>query len=95
MTRQAHSRNGANSDTEGPRLPVTKDAITAGHAVIINPVAYVGSNQLGLIAYIDPGAGSMIVQVVIAGALALPFFFRTQASRVLGHVRRVMRRRQD
>ena len=27
-------------------------------------------------AYIDPGSGSMLLQVIVAGALAVPFFFR-------------------
>ena len=29
-----------------------------------------------LLAYIDPGSGSMLLQVILAGALAVPFFFR-------------------
>jgi hypothetical protein len=29
-----------------------------------------------LLAYIDPGSGSMLLQVVLAGILAVPFFFR-------------------
>ena len=33
-----------------------------------------------LLAYIDPGSGSMLLQVLLAGALAIPFFFR----RVIG-----------
>ena len=33
-----------------------------------------------LLAYIDPGSGSMLLQVILAGALAIPFFFR----RVIG-----------
>ena len=32
------------------------------------------------VAYIDPGSGSMLLQVLLAGALAIPFFFR----RVIG-----------
>ncbi|MGI8998450.1 MAG: hypothetical protein ACR2GO_01920 [Candidatus Limnocylindria bacterium] len=28
------------------------------------------------LAYIDPGSGSMLLQVVLAGVLAVPFFFR-------------------
>lgn len=31
--------------------------------------------------YIDPGAGSMVIQAALAAALAIPFFFRTQISR--------------
>ena len=33
-----------------------------------------------LLAYIDAGSGSMLLQVILAGALAIPFFFR----RVIG-----------
>jgi hypothetical protein len=32
------------------------------------------------LAYIDPGSGSLLLQVLLAGALAIPFFFR----RVIG-----------
>lgn len=28
------------------------------------------------VAYIDAGSGSMLLQVILAGALAVPFFFR-------------------
>lgn len=28
------------------------------------------------LAYIDPGSGSMLIQVILAGVLAVPFFFR-------------------
>jgi hypothetical protein len=28
------------------------------------------------VAYIDPGSGSMLLQVLLAGVLAVPFFFR-------------------
>jgi len=38
--------------------------------------------------YIDPGAGSMVIQAVLAGLLAIPFFFRTQVSRVVHRLRR-------
>ena len=29
-----------------------------------------------LLAYIDPGSGSMLLQVILAGVLTVPFFFR-------------------
>lgn len=29
-----------------------------------------------LLGYIDPGSGSMLLQVILAGVLAVPFFFR-------------------
>ena len=37
--------------------------------------------------YIDPGAGSMVIQAALAAALAVPFFFRTQISRVVQRLR--------
>jgi hypothetical protein len=40
-----------------------------------------------LLAYIDPGSGSLIIQVVIATLVAIPIFFRTQIARVLHAVR--------
>lgn len=40
-------------------------------------------------AYLDPGSGSMIIQVVITTAVALPILFRDRVGRV---VRRVFRR---
>jgi len=43
---------------------------------------------MSLIAYIDPGAGSMLIQAVIAGVLAVPFFFRTQRRTLLQRLRR-------
>ena len=33
-------------------------------------------------AYIDPGAGSLVIQAIIAGALSVPFFFRQKLSRI-------------
>jgi hypothetical protein len=38
-------------------------------------------------AYIDPGAGSLIVQAVIAGLVALPIFFRSHLRRAVQAVR--------
>lgn len=29
-----------------------------------------------LLAYIDPGSGTMLLQIVLAGLIAVPFFFR-------------------
>lgn len=39
------------------------------------------------LAYIDPGSGSLIIQVVIAAIVATPIFFRKQIGRVVGMVR--------
>ena len=38
--------------------------------------------MLHLLAYIDPGSGSLIIQAVIATAIAVPIFFRQQIARV-------------
>jgi hypothetical protein len=38
-------------------------------------------------AYIDPGSGSLIIQAVIAGLVAIPIFFRTRISRFIRTLR--------
>lgn len=40
-----------------------------------------------LLAYIDPGSGSMLLQVILAGLLAVPFFFRRTVSDVWHRIR--------
>jgi hypothetical protein len=40
------------------------------------------------LAYIDPGSGSLIIQAVIATALAVPFFLREQIGRFVRSIRR-------
>jgi hypothetical protein len=37
--------------------------------------------------YIDPGAGSMVIQMLIAAAVAVPFFLRTQIARGIARIR--------
>ena len=39
------------------------------------------------LAYIDPGSGSMLIQVILAGLLAVPFFFRRVISDAWHRVR--------
>ncbi|HVM29461.1 MAG TPA: hypothetical protein VM305_01635 [Candidatus Limnocylindrales bacterium] len=41
-----------------------------------------------VLGYIDIGSGSLIIQALIAGLAAVPFFFRRQLGRVLAVVRR-------
>jgi hypothetical protein len=41
-----------------------------------------------LVAYIDPGSGSLIIQAVIATIVAIPFFFREQLGRAMRMLRR-------
>jgi hypothetical protein len=43
--------------------------------------------MVDFVAYIDPGSGSLIIQVVIATLVAIPIFFRTQIARVMHTVR--------
>ena len=43
--------------------------------------------MLHLLAYIDPGSGSLIIQAVIATAIAIPIFFRQQIARIARAVR--------
>lgn len=40
-----------------------------------------------LLAYIDPGSGSLIIQVAIATLVAIPIFFRTQIRRLVSTFR--------
>jgi hypothetical protein len=39
------------------------------------------------LAYIDPGSGSMLLQVLLAGALSVPFFFRRYISQTWHRIR--------
>ena len=41
-----------------------------------------------LLAYIDPGSGSLFIQVIIATILAAPYILRTQLSRLYRAIRR-------
>ena len=40
------------------------------------------------LAYIDPGSGSLLIQVLIATIVAVPYFLRTQISRAWRMIRR-------
>ena len=40
------------------------------------------------LAYIDPGSGSLFIQVLIATILAVPYFLRTQIGRAIRAIRR-------
>lgn len=43
--------------------------------------------MLHLLAYIDPGSGSLIIQAVIATLVAIPIFFRHHLARVVAAAR--------
>ena len=38
-------------------------------------------------AYIDPGAGSLVIQAIIAGLVSIPFFFRNAIRNTFGRFR--------
>jgi hypothetical protein len=42
------------------------------------------------LAYIDPGSGSLIIQALIAGAIAAPIMLRNQIRRAAGTLRRLV-----
>jgi len=38
-------------------------------------------------AYIDPGSGSLVIQALIAGLVAIPIFFRRHIARAVNAIR--------
>lgn len=40
-----------------------------------------------LLAYIDPGAGSLVIQAIIAALVSVPFFFRNLIRSTLARLR--------
>jgi hypothetical protein len=42
-------------------------------------------------AYIDPGAGSLVIQALIAAIVSIPFFFRNAIRSTIGRFRRTSR----
>ena len=45
------------------------------------------ASSIMVFAYLDPAAGGMIIQTIIAAAVALPFILRTQITRGLARLR--------
>ena len=43
--------------------------------------------MLPLLAYIDPGSGSLIIQAAIAAVIAIPIFLRSQIGRAVRALR--------
>lgn len=41
-----------------------------------------------MFAYIDPGAGSLLIQAVVAGVLAIPFLLRSKLAAFGARIRR-------
>ena len=44
--------------------------------------------MIPLLAYIDPGSGSLVIQAAIAAVVAIPIFLRSQIARAIHAVRR-------
>jgi hypothetical protein len=42
---------------------------------------------MNLFAYIDPGSGSLLLQALLAGLLAVPFFFRRTIGGFVSRIR--------
>lgn len=42
---------------------------------------------MNILAYIDPGSGSLLLQAIVAGLLAIPFFFRRTIGSFVGRLR--------
>lgn len=42
---------------------------------------------MDMLAYIDPGSGSLLLQAIVAGLLAIPFFFRRTIGGFIGRIR--------
>ena len=38
-------------------------------------------------AYLDPGAGSLLIQAILAGVLAIPFFLRSRIGNAIRWIR--------
>ena len=51
--------------------------------------------HMDLIAYIDPGAGSLVIQALVAALLSIPFFFRRTLSSTLDRLRAVRKEKAD
>ena len=45
--------------------------------------------------YIDPGAGTMVIQAALAALIAVPFFFRAQVTLVVQRLREIRGRGHD
>ena len=48
-----------------------------------------------ILLYIDPGAGSMVIQALLAGLLAAPFFLRTHLTAAIHRIRGLRNRNRD
>lgn len=65
-----------------------------GHGTSPRSASVAASSRIQILhiplAYIDPGSGSLIIQAVIAGAVAAPIVLRNQLRRAGGAIRRAI-----
>jgi hypothetical protein len=47
---------------------------------------------VSILAYIDPGSGSLLLQAILAAALSVPFFFRRTIGDAVRRLRGISRR---
>jgi hypothetical protein len=64
-----------------------RKVLSAATADAFRSAARHGGSVTHLLAYIDPGSGSLIIQVVIATLVAIPIFFRAQLKRLIDAIR--------
>jgi hypothetical protein len=50
-------------------------------------MAFMEASSAMVFAYLDPAAGGMIIQTLIAAAVAVPFILRSQIARVVARVK--------
>ena len=53
----------------------------------LRPLARSEASDAMVFSYIDPGSGGMLIQILLAGVLAVPFFFRNAIAGVFRRVR--------
>lgn len=61
--------------------------VVTASRVAMNPVTLQEWTMELILAYIDPGSGSLIIQALIAGMVAIPIFFRHQIARFVRAIR--------
>jgi hypothetical protein len=52
-------------------------------------------NPVGLLAYIEPGGGSMVIQVLLATVLGSAIFLRRKIMDFIGMVKNIFKRKTD
>jgi hypothetical protein len=60
--------------------------------LLLNDAHAVGAHHAPVLAYLDPGSGSLILQVVIASVLSGLMYFRNARAKLLEKLRTLFRR---